>query len=298
MEKEIVLKAYAKVNLQLDVLGRRGDGYHELAGVMQRISLYDDIAICVKELSCSCGQDGDERLAVAFNEPVPYNNTVRRAAELFMGQAPFAVAINVKKSIPSEAGLGGASADAAAVLHGLNCIFKGTDLERSIGELRSIGLSVGADVPFCLLGGCAEAKGVGELLAPLPAAKLSLLVVKGDRGVSTARLFSLLDEQGGAFASCSHLPENALNDMKNAIIIQDKAAIGRLMLNALQPAAERIAPEIADYVIRMRESGALGACMTGSGAAVIGLFADEAAALEAKTRFADCAFAEVCRSKG
>ncbi len=270
MEKMLGLKAYAKVNLQLDVLGRRSDGYHELAGVMQSISLYDDVTLAASEAESA-------RIAVDFDLEVPFDNTVRKAAKLFLSDSPYSVTVSVKKHIPSEAGLGGASADAAAVLQGLNTLFEGTKLERTNEELAAIGLAVGADVPFCLQGGCAVARGVGERLCALPSLPLTVFIIKGERGVSTGRLFELFDRQCGE-KSGPQLPDYALDKLTLAIREGDLAAIGRNMCNALQPAAQSIAPEIGEHVSLMKRFGALGACMTGSGSASVGVFADRASA--------------------
>ena len=274
MNSKLKIKAYAKVNLLLDVVGRRADGYHELAGIMQRISLFDEAELLVRE-------SGAFSVETAFDEPVPENNTARKAAQLYMDGAPFDVKIRIKKHIPSEAGLGGASADAAAVLRGLNAVFKGTGLEKSEDELARIGLAVGADVPFCLAGGCALAEGVGERLSPLPVRPLELFVIKGERGVSTPALFRLFDEQADG---ASRLPENALDNAVAAVEEGDIRGIGKYMLNALQPAALGIAPEIGAYTELLRACGACGACMTGSGSAAVGLFENAADAAELENR--------------
>ena len=290
MEIMTELKAYAKVNLQLDVTGRREDGYHLLAGVMQRVSLHDDIILKVK--------DGTGTIDVRFDEPVPYKNTVRTAAERFLGEAPYDIDIGVKKHIPSEAGLGGASADAAAVLKGLNTAFAGTELERSRDELYALGLSVGADVPFCLMGGCAAAEGVGEILSPLPQMPMSFVIAKGQRGVSTPALFGLFDRMNGDVSS-PRLPEGSLKNIINAIENGDIAKVAAEMKNALQPAAESIAPEIAALTNALLRYGALGACMTGSGAAVVGLFENTDSAAIAAERImtgAEDIFCAVCEA--
>ena len=272
MKRTVSLKAYAKVNLQLDVLGVRPDGYHELAGIMQSVSLHDEIIVSVLPAPAR----SEPLVRVSFDAPVPFHNTVRRAAELYLGSEPCSVNIGVKKHIPSEAGLGGASADAAAALRGLNALFAGTALERSFDELLSLGLSVGADVPFCLTGGCATATGVGEKITPLPFMPMTLVILKGERGVATPRLFKLFDEL--ICDNSSRLPEDALPRAVEAITAQNAPALGELMKNALEPAALTLAPEIADELAVLRRFGALGACMTGSGSAVVGLFRDEAAA--------------------
>lgn len=273
MNRTITVKAYAKVNLLLEVLGRRADGYHELAGVMQRISLCDIVAVSAK------GGAAGGSVSAAFSCPVPFRNTARRAAELFIGDKPYDIDIRIKKNIPSEAGLGGASADAAAVLKALNALFEGTELQRTEAELAALGLKVGADVPFCLAGGCAAARGVGEVLDPLPVPKMTIVVLKGERGVSTPALFKLYDETVGKNAgSAEGGSGGVLESMISAIKAGDIRAVGAAMLNALQPAALTIAPEIAAEISLLNRFGALGACMTGSGAAVIGLFENEAAA--------------------
>lgn len=281
MKNEIVkISANAKINLLLDVKRRREDGYHELEGIMQEISIADDITLSP--------EDG---IVIVSDAELPLNNTCRRAAEVFLGDSGLGARIEVKKRIPSEAGLGGASADAAAVLKGLNLLFRGTALERSREALSELGLKVGADVPFCLTGGCAIARGVGERLTPINGLRLPLLIVRGPRGVSTGRLFSSLGVGG---AEQSRIHEAALENALCAIERSDAKALARELENALQPAAERIAPEIGEYVERMKQNGALGACMTGSGAAVFGIFADEGAAGEAEKAFADCDFSRVC----
>ncbi len=278
----IFINAYAKINLLLDVLYKRPDGYHELEGIMQSVSLCDRVFI-----------RPSEDIEIVSDAPLPYSNTCRRAAEAFLAGSGLGARITVEKRIPSEAGLGGASADAAAVLGGLNELFRGSGLEKSPSELMALGLSVGADVPFCLTGGCAIARGVGEKLTPVRGAELPLLIVRGPRGVSTGRLFSSL---GVGSEMRSRLAPGSLESAFAALDAGSVPGLCAALGNALQPAAEELAPEIGEYVRRMREAGALSACMTGSGAAVFGIFAGEAEARRAKERFADCDFAQVCRT--
>ena len=270
----IEIKAYAKVNLTLDVLGKRPDGYHELEGIMQEISLFDEVRV-----------EKAEGLEVRFDEPVPERNTCRTAAELYLGSSGLGAHIDVKKHIPSEAGLGGASADAAAVLRGLNALYG----LRTEAELFGMGLRVGADVPFCLMGGCAIARGVGERLVPIRGMELDLLVVRGSRGVSTGRLFASLGPS-------DIRPEGGLGPALAAIEGSDIAALGSCLKNALQAPACGFAPEIAEYAARMRSLGALGASMTGSGAAVFGIFRSKEDAETACRAFSDCEFRAVCRT--
>lgn len=275
-------RAYAKVNLTLDVLKKRPDGYHELEGIMQSISLFDEVEARPSGV-----------ISVSFDAPVPENNTCKKAAELFLAGTDLGAEIYVKKHIPSEAGLGGASADAAAVLRALNRMFAGTPLERNESELYGIGLNVGADVPFCLMGGCAVARGVGEILTPVDGMELDLLIVKGSRGVSTGKLFASLGIGG---EEKSRLPEKNLGNALAAIEENDARALGAYLNNALTPAACLFAPEIGGLILRMKALGALGASMTGSGAAVFGIFPDAASAERAYGGFADCDFRAVLKT--
>ncbi|MBQ1817135.1 MAG: 4-(cytidine 5'-diphospho)-2-C-methyl-D-erythritol kinase [Clostridia bacterium] len=282
METKLFLKAYAKLNLLLDVLCKRPDGYHELEGIMCRVSLADDITL-----------EPADGITVESDLPLPYSNTCRRAAEAFLGGSGRGVVIKIVKRIPSEAGMGGASADAAAVLLGLNELYRDTELARTEAELMELGLKVGADVPFCLLGGFAAARGVGERLEPLPGFALPVLAVRGSRGVSTGALFKSL---GVGPDKRSRLTEGAMERAVNALYSGSAHGLCREFGNALQPSAEKLAPEIGEYVERMRKAGAVGACMTGSGAAVFGIFDSAEAAENAKAAFTDCEFASVCRT--
>ena len=154
-------------------------------------------------------------------------------------------------------------------------------------KLYGIAERVGADVPFCLHGGCALCEGVGEKLTALPAVHLPLLIVKGERGVSTASLFRSL-----APASLSG-GEDRSAALISALFGGRTLSAASLLYNALSPAAEAIAPEIADYRRRLLEQGALGALMSGSGSAVYGVFGSRADAERASASFADCAFCAV-----
>lgn len=282
MEEKFFINAYAKINLLLDVLYKREDGYHELDGIMQSVSLHDTLSLSPAE-----------EIEVVSSEPLPYMNTCRKAAEAFLSGSGKGVRIALQKRIPSEAGLGGASADAAAALRGLNEMFRNTPLFRTEEELLSLGLSVGADVPFCLAGGCRRAGGVGERLEALPGLRLPLLIVKGSRGVSTGKLFSSL---GLGPERSSRLPAGAIEKALSALEKGDLKGLAGEVSNALSEPACGFAPEIGEYRERLIENGALGASMTGSGAAVFGIFASREAALSALPAFSDCAFAKYCEA--
>ena len=275
MEK-LLLKCAAKLNLTLEVASKRADGYHELGTIMHSVGVYDTVG--VEKLP-------EKRVIVDCSEPLPENNTAKRAAESFIAAKGCGGAkIRIEKGIPSEAGLGGASADAAAVFHALSLLY-GKLPENALFEL---GASVGADVPFCLLGGCAFASGIGERLSPLPPLALPVLIVKQARGVSTAALFASLDK--------SALLENGFVETKKLRLAiesgsADAKAVAPLIMNSLSAPAEVFAPEIALLRKRLLDAGALGAVMTGSGSAVFGIFSSLDEAKRADSAFSDCAFA-------
>ena len=267
------IKAYAKINLTLDVLRKRPDGYHDLRGVMCAVSLHDIVNIQpAEDIRFSC------------DVPLPENNTALKAAKLFMQETGKGAEIRLTKLIPSEAGLGGASTDGAAVLRGMNELYGCPLPEKRLYEL---GLMVGADVPFCLMGGCNLAEGVGEILTPLPLPDLHLVIVKGHGGVSTGALFKSLQlpvwhpDTDGAIA---------------AIQKGDIVALASLCQNALEPPAAALLPEIAQHKSLLIQSGALSAFMTGSGAAVVGIFKDEEAASNVAKALSHMPFACVCHT--
>ncbi|MBQ6703871.1 MAG: 4-(cytidine 5'-diphospho)-2-C-methyl-D-erythritol kinase [Clostridia bacterium] len=267
------IKAYAKINITLDVLRKRPDGYHDLRGVMCAISIFDNVII-----------EPAEEIRFSCDIPLPENNTAVKAAKLFMQETGKGAEIHLEKHIPSEAGLGGASADAAAVLRGMNELY-GCPISEQ--RLYQLGLMVGADVPFCLMGGCAIAEGVGEVLTPLPTPCLDLVIVKGNSGVSTGALFKSL---------CLPVEHPDTDGAIAAIRRGDIAALAPLCKNALEPPASALLPEIAEHKKLLIQSGALSAFMTGSGAAVVGIFPNKEAAQQAASALSHLPFACVCHS--
>ncbi|MGN0792524.1 MAG: 4-(cytidine 5'-diphospho)-2-C-methyl-D-erythritol kinase [Christensenellales bacterium] len=267
------INAYAKINMTLDVLRKRQDGYHDLRGIMCAVSVSDRVRI-----------EPASEILFRSDIPLPKNNTAVRAAGLFMEKTGKGAAIHITKGIPSEAGMGGASADAAAVLRGMNELYGGIVEESRLYEM---GLAIGADVPFCLMGGCAVAEGVGEILTPLPTPKLDLLIVKGSGGVSTGALFKALK------LPVRHPDTDAAIQ---AIQRGDMTALANCAENALEAPASAILPEIAENKAALLHNGAISAFMTGSGAAVVGIFRDGHAAQQAKKAFAHLPFACVCHT--
>ena len=248
--------AFAKVNLTLDVLGKREDGYHDLKGVMQAISIRDDIEIDVgtgKPWVLKCDRE---------DIPCDQRNLAWKAAQVYfqtIGKDPDGLEIRITKRIPSQAGLGGGSADAAAVLRALNRHY-GEPL--SIGALAELGAQVGSDVPFCVICGTAVAEGRGDRLRKLPDIPDCFFVVcKPDFSVSTPEMFRKLDEKG-FHARPDHTA------MESAILAGDLGRIAQNLCNVFDPVVTEDHLEL-NYIKSIFNSyGSVGQQMTGSGSAV------------------------------
>lgn len=250
------IKAYAKINLALDIVGRRSDGYHVLDMVMHTISLHDTLTIKrgTGGLSITCARE---------DVPCGEGNTVYRAANAFFQaiQTLPDVSIVIEKQIPSQAGLAGGSADAAATLHALNRLYHAKLLLETLCEL---GLTVGADVPFCLCGGSARVQGIGEILKPAPLLpKCWLVVCKPPTGVDTRLAYRAVDEQGGGPSAHA---QHVLEALQRGDLKKIGATLGNVFEEVLQ------LPEVKTIKEQMLAWDAKGACMTGSGSAVYGLF--------------------------
>ncbi len=251
--------AFAKINLNLDVLGKREDGYHDLRSVMQTISLRDDIEIDIgtgKPWCLKCDKEGipcDER-NLAWKAAKVYFETIKKD--------PDGLEIRITKRIPSEAGLGGGSADAAAVLRALN---KHYDYPLSIASLAEVGALVGSDVPFCVMGGTAVVEGRGERIRKLPAMPDCVLVVcKPDFSVSTPVLYAKLDEK-----PIGKHPDHAA--MEKAILAGDLSEVAQNLYNVFDPVVTAEHLEL-NYIKSIFNSyGSVGQQMTGSGSAVFAI---------------------------
>ena len=264
--RKVRLRAYAKVNFALDVIGLRADGYHDIATVMQSISLSDEVEI--------------ERIAEGFEftfEPEgaeigpPERNTAYVAWKSLQRSTGDALpaSVRLRKWIPVGAGLGGGSADAAALLVGLNELF---DLGLRVDELREVGARVGADVPFCISGGTALGEGVGEILTPLPGPPAQHLVLaKPHRSADTGEIYRAHDAAGTESARCVEPVVSALQSRS----LRDLAAsVG----NDLTSVTSDLVPEVAALERELLAREALGTTMSGSGTAVYGIFDDEGVA--------------------
>jgi 4-diphosphocytidyl-2-C-methyl-D-erythritol kinase len=279
--RKVRLRAYAKVNFALDVIGLRADGYHDIATVMQSISLSDEVEI--------------ERIAEGFEftfEPEgaeigpPERNTAYVAWKSLQRSTGDALpaSVRLRKWIPVGAGLGGGSADAAALLVGLNELF---DLGLRVDELREVGARVGADVPFCISGGTALGEGVGEMLTPLPGPPAQHLVLaKPHRSADTGEIYRAHDAAGTESARCVEPVVSALQSRS----LRDLAvSVG----NDLESVTSDLVPEVASLERELLAREALGAAMSGSGTAVYGIFDDEGVA-EWVASTVDAPFTGVC----
>lgn len=253
-------QAYAKLNLTLDILGKREDGYHEVETVMQQITLYDDVEIDV--------ETGEDWSLTCDWEEVPQDsaNLAWIAAGVFykaIGKDPQGISIRITKRIPMGAGLAGGSADAAAVLRALN---RHEGEPYTIWELARLSAKIGSDVPFCVLGGTCFGTGRGEKLQQLiPMPQCFYCIAKPDFSVSTPALYRAFDD-----AETVWHPDT--KGMLKSLDQHDLMHVAGHVGNAMEAlvAAER--PEIAEIKQTMQDCGALGVSMTGSGSAVFGIF--------------------------
>ncbi|MBR3631211.1 MAG: 4-(cytidine 5'-diphospho)-2-C-methyl-D-erythritol kinase [Oscillospiraceae bacterium] len=255
--KQMTLRTAAKINLSLDVTGRRPDGYHTLESVFQSVDIYDTVTLTAEDgegISLSCDAPG---------VPCDAGNLAWKAAEALLRAAgkQAKITITLHKEIPSGAGMGGGSSDAAGVLWGLNELL-GCGFTNA--QLREIGVKLGADVPFLLLGGTAYAEGVGEVLTPLPAVPpLRLVIVKGSESVSTPAAYRAID----MLESPQH-PDTAA--MLRAIRTGDAPLLKKSCGNLFEQAID--CGDVTRARQRLLDLGAEYAVMTGSGAAVFGIF--------------------------
>jgi len=265
---QIEKKAYAKINLHLDVLSRYPDGYHEVFTVMQSLSLCDDLKITLDDTF-----DGIKVVCDEADVPTDDKNIVCRAAKNFFDELgrdiDKGIKIEIKKRIPVSAGLGGGSADAAAVLCALNELF---GMPISINRILEIGGAIGADVPFCMTGGCVFANGKGDVLHELkPMPDCFVVVARGGEGISTPLAYASLDKKYNDFLPDSYIPQNAAT-LLTAIADNDLKGICKNLYNVFEDAIfpdRPIAKAIKESLV---ENGAYGALMSGSGTAVFAIF--------------------------
>jgi len=258
---EYQMKAYAKINLGLDVVRRLENGYHEVKMVMQTVGIYD-------VLTFERTEEGIVLTTNAGELPTDENNLIYKAAKLMFERYHIqeGVRIHLQKNIPIAAGMAGGSTDAAATMKGINRLF---DLGCDLRELMELGVQIGADVPYCILGGTALAEGIGEKLTPLtPAPECFVLVAKPDINVSTKYVYEHLN-----LAEIEEHPD--IDGMVRAIEAGSLQGILERLENVLESVTITAYPIIADIKNRMRELGAVKSLMSGSGPTVFGIFTDE-----------------------
>lgn len=337
----LVVQAPAKVNLTLDVVGRRSDGYHFIESVMQTVDLADYVTLTPVSASPAvaspssrseargrgvalpiqtAGFSGSVVRCVgngvnADGVPTDETNLASRAVEALWaavkgghashepgGMSTFAndLSIHIDKRIPVAAGLGGGSANAAAALIGANLLWE-LHFERE--RLASIGVSLGADIPFCLYGGTAVARGIGEKLAPLPETEpMAGVIVTPDFQVSTAKVYRLYDEWNGeqtASAAQHERVAERTDAMVTALADGDVHRVASLLYNGLERVTTRLHPEVGQLRDGLERAGALGVVMCGSGPSVFGLAEDEDHAADIAARLARPGlFVTTCRFFG
>ena len=261
-------RAYAKINIGLDVLRRRADGYHEVKMIMQTVDIYDELVLEKrKEPGIELRMDNREL-------PSGGDNLICRAADLLFREKKITGGVNISltKRIPIAAGMAGGSADAAAALRGVNELF---DLGYSQKELQALGVGLGADIPYCLAGGTMLSEGIGEILTPLPAPPAAHLVIaKPDVNVSTAFVYGNLHADRLAWH-----PD--IDGMIAALQKGDLDGITGRLGNVLETVTVKAHPVIEQIKELLRKQGAENALMSGSGPTVFGIFKEKETAARA-----------------
>ncbi len=259
--EQCVRKAYAKINLGLDVIGRLENGYHEVKMIMQNVGIYDVLTLTKIPEGIVVTTDNGEL-------PTDDNNLIYKAAKLMLENYNISqgVKIHLEKNIPIAAGMAGGSTDAAATFWGMNELFS---LGLPEAELREIGVKVGADVPYCIMGGTALAEGIGEKLTRLPEAPdCCLLVAKPDINVSTKYVYEHLDAEG-----VEEHPD--IDGMMEAIYQGSLEGIVARLGNVLEVVTVKKYTIIEDIKKEMLSFGAMGSLMSGSGPTVFGIYEKE-----------------------
>ena len=273
------LKALGKINLGLDVLGKRPDGYHDVRMVMQTIYLYDQITITKRK------ESGIGLSTNLFYLPVNENNLAYRAAKLLMDEFEIRSGVDIflEKHIPVAAGMAGGSSNAAAVLSGINRMF---DLGLSMEELMKRGVSLGADVPYCIMRGTVLAEGIGEILTPLPPMpRCQIVVAKPPVSVSTKMVYEKIDSR--------RIVEHPdIDGIIEGLKEGDVTKIASRMGNVLEQVTVEEYPVIDKIKKLMNEGGAKGAMMSGSGPTVFGIFTEKSLAKKAALKIREAGLAK------
>ncbi len=281
MHEKIELKALAKINLGLDVLGRRENGYHDVRMVMQTIYLYDNVTLEKTE------ESGIRLETNLFYLPVDEKNIAYKAAKLLMDEFHIeeGVKITLEKYIPVAAGMAGGSSNAAAVLVGMNRLF---GLGLSEEDLMERGVNLGADVPYCVMRGTVLAEGIGEILTPQPPLpRCYILVAKPGISVSTKVVYEKLDSH-----EIEEHPD--IDGLLAGLEAGDLKKVAASMGNVLECVTIDDYPVIEDIKNMMKKHGALNAMMSGSGPTVFGIFEEKHVAKEAMNKIRRAGLAKQC----
>ncbi|MBO4899860.1 MAG: 4-(cytidine 5'-diphospho)-2-C-methyl-D-erythritol kinase [Lachnospiraceae bacterium] len=278
LAKSVTETAYAKINLALDITGRLPNGYHEVRMVMETISIHDDLTITISDkpgIRLTCHME-DNNLSVTELD-CGEDNLIVRAARALLADADakyIGLDITLIKRIPMAAGMAGGSSDAAATLRGVNKLL---NLGYTDEELCVTGVTIGADVPYCILGGSMLAEGIGEKLTPIPAPPDTyILIAKPDIDVSTAYVYKKID-------SSPDINHPDVDGMISAIKDRDLSGMAAKLGNVLRDVTAQEHSIVPELEQAMRAAGAKGALMSGSGPTVFGLFDDKETCLQALT---------------
>jgi 4-diphosphocytidyl-2-C-methyl-D-erythritol kinase len=263
-------KAYAKINIGLDIKGRRSDGFHDIDTIMQTVGLFDEITICStrKDIEVVCSSP---------EIPLDRSNTVYKAAEVFLNHARISSGLKIEiiKKIPAEAGLAGGSSDAAAVIRGLDRLF---DTGLSTGDMEKLGSMVGSDVAFCIRGGTARAWGRGEKLKRIETSeRVPILILKPGEKVSTGWAYSLYSAK-----AVGNRPD--MDGIEKAVSSGRMAEASRIMANVFEELVFPYKPVIKKAKYDIINTSPLGCIMTGSGSALFAVYDNDSSAEDACMR--------------
>ena len=274
------VKAYGKINLMLDIVGKRQDGYHMLNTVMQSVDCYDllDIELCEGEgIELICDKEGF---------PLDEKNLIHKAVTAFQKHTGIdygcKIRVTVEKNLPSMAGMGGGSSDCAAMLNALNFLF---DTRLSDDELCRVGVTLGADVPFCIVGGTQLCQGVGEILHRLPSPQCKFLIIKPDVGISTPEAYK-------AYDSIVNPKRCSIDMFVQSLGSSNIYSLCANMFNALEYA--HCPDEVTKAKDDLKRAGALQTLMTGSGSAVFGIFDNDDAIKRAYNSIDGYVYKQIC----
>lgn len=277
--KACEIYAYGKINLGLDITGRREDGYHEVSMVMQSVRLHDTL-LFIRTRSPKIVIITDAKYV-----PTGEGNLIYKAIELVRSEYGITdgVRVNLKKRLPVAAGMAGGSSDAAATLKAMNRLF---DLRMTGERMAELGVRLGADVPYCLMGGTALAEGIGEKLSALPDMPgCHILLVKPPIGISTPQAYKKYDELCSDTSADGAVAHPDIRGIIGTIENSDYAGLCERLGNVLQQVTEPENPVISEIIEQMRSLGADGVLMSGSGPTVFGLFREKRKAEKAYYRF-------------